>query len=178
MSENTNASQSESEETRQPATQAGTGIPKARFDEVNERMKAAELKLADHEASAEAGRKAELEKKGEYEKLTSETQAKLDTAQAQAEKWKAYQASRRTALTAKLSEEDKVAFGELPLEQLEQLTERLENKTSVTVVSKSASSTPAGATLTRAAISAMTPVERRERAEEIHDYYNRLTQES
>ena len=174
MSEETTSTATQSVSETPPESANGS-IPKARFDEINERMKAAEALVATNTANADAARQAELVRKGEFETLTTEMQGKLEAAEAKAVKLDAYEATRRTALTANLSDEDKAAFGEMPLDQLEALVTRLNGQTPPAVVKKPAASSASGAELTREAIRAMTPGERKARSAELADYYQRLT---
>jgi len=56
-------------------------IPKPRFDEIDTRMKDAERKLAERDKTDEEARVAALKKKGEYETLALEANAKLAAVQ-------------------------------------------------------------------------------------------------
>lgn len=110
--------------TPQPGAQPGNPgegmIPKPRFDEVNERMKAAERKLSELAAAEDARQKADLEAKGEYEKLKTRLEQERDSFKADAESWRSYHASRRETLLAGLPDEHKPIANDLPLDKLEQ----------------------------------------------------------
>jgi seryl-tRNA synthetase len=54
-------------------------IPKSRFDEVNEKAKTAEQKLAEIELAAQKAEQDRLAKQGEFQKIAQDAQAKLDT---------------------------------------------------------------------------------------------------
>lgn len=67
----------------QPPAEAQTTethmIPKSRFDEVNQRAKDAEARLAEMQASADTAREAQLREQERYRELYEEAQAKLST---------------------------------------------------------------------------------------------------
>ncbi len=93
-------------------------VPYERLSEVVSQKNAA-LKVATEareeltkiNADREKVRKAELEKQGEYKTLLEESTAKIESLTTRAEsaegKWDKYETSRREALTAELSKEDK-----------------------------------------------------------------------
>ena len=100
-------------------------IPKPRFDEVNERMKAAERRLSELSAAEEARARADLEAKGQYDKLKADYEARLTAATEKATQWDTYQATRRETLLAGLTDADKPLADGLPLDKLEALVARL-----------------------------------------------------
>lgn len=114
-----------------PQAGANTGmdgngmIPKTRFDEVNERMKSAERRLNELANAEEARTRAELEAKGQYDKLKADYEARLAAATEKATAWDLYHASRRETLLAGLTDEDKPLADGLSLEKLETLVARL-----------------------------------------------------
>lgn len=123
----TNATAGEQVNTQ---TGANTGtdsgmIPKPRFDEVNERMKAAERRLSELSAAEEARARADLEAKGQYDRLKADYEARLAAATEKATQWDTYQATRRETLLAGLSDADKPLADGLPLDKLEALVARL-----------------------------------------------------
>lgn len=103
-------------------------IPKGRFDEVNERMKAAERRLSELASAEEARNRADLEAKGQYDKLKADYEARLSAATEKAAQWDSYQTTRRETLLAGLSDEDKPLADGLPLDKLEALVSRLGKK--------------------------------------------------
>lgn len=100
-------------------------IPKGRFDEVNERMKAAERRLSELALAEEARNRADLEAKGQYDKLKADYEARLSAATEKAAQWDSYQATRRETLLAGLTDADKPLADGLPLDKLEALVARL-----------------------------------------------------
>lgn len=140
-----------------PQTGAGAGhdasgmIPKARFDEVNTRMKSAEATLAQLQRAAEDRERADLEAKGKYDELRQKLEQERDSLKGDAEAWRLYHAQRRETLLAGLSDEDKPLADGLPLDKLEALAERLK-KTGVgtppTPPSVPGAAVPAGQKLT------------------------------
>lgn len=144
MSENT-APQGAPENTAgaggQPETTVGM-IPKARFDEVNEARKAAQAKLDELSKQAEERKRADLEAKGEYDKLKAEMQAELEAARKKAEAWDTYQVERREELLKGLTDEDKALVDGLPLAKVEAFVSRLGQKPAA----KGAAGNPGGST--------------------------------
>lgn len=113
------------------AGEAGGMIPKARFDEVNSRMKSAERKLAELVNAEEARTRADLEAKGKWEELKAKYEERLAAALPKAEQFDTYISQRRETLLAGLSDEDKTLADGLPLEKLEVLVERLKQQAPV-----------------------------------------------
>ena len=112
----------------QPSTTGDGMIPKARFDEVNERMKAAERRLAEAAQAEEARQRADMEAKGQYDKLRDGYESRIKELEPLANEWTTYQTSRREALLAGLGDDDKPLADGLPLDKLEKLVERLGKK--------------------------------------------------
>jgi len=111
-----------------PGTTGDGMIPKPRFDEVNERMKAAERKLAELAAAQEARERADLEARGEFAKVRERLEQELGSYKDDAEAWRSYNTQRRETLLAGLPDEDKPLADGLPLDKLEKLVERLGKK--------------------------------------------------
>lgn len=110
------------------AGEAGGMIPKARFDEVNSRMKSAERKLAQLVDAEEARSRADLEAKGKWEELRAKYEERLAAVLPKAEQFDAYVTQRRETLLAGLTDADKTLADGLPLEKLEVLVERLKQQ--------------------------------------------------
>lgn len=114
-----------------PQTGASAGqdasgmIPKARFDEVNVRMKAAEATLQKLQKDAENRERADLEAKGQYDTLKSQYETELTQLRDKAGQWDSYQTIRRETLLAGLQDADKPLADGLPLDKLEALVSRL-----------------------------------------------------
>jgi len=104
-------------------------IPKARFDEVNERRKAAEAELQSMLAEKKAQEDAEAAKRGEFDSVLGRLKQELATATEKAGQWDVYQADRREALLSKLTDDDKGLADGLSLIKLEQLVSRLTSET-------------------------------------------------
>jgi ribonucleoside-triphosphate reductase len=77
--ENTNTSAGQ-----QSGEQKGQFIPKARFDEVNQKFKDVQKQLDELLAAKNAAEKAEAEKRGEFEKLYQETAKQAESLKEQA----------------------------------------------------------------------------------------------
>lgn len=97
----------------------GVTIPKPRFDQLNERMKAAEKRLAEYDAAEVKRKDEEAAKRGEYEKITQRLEAEKAALAVKATEWDSYQTSRREALLAQLPPEHRAIAGSLALAQLE-----------------------------------------------------------
>ncbi len=106
------------------STDSGS-IPKARFDEVNTRMKAAEATLAELRKASEERERNDLEARGQYEKLKGQYEEQISALRLKADQWDSYHTTRRETLLAGLSDEDKPLADGLALEKLEALVSRL-----------------------------------------------------
>ena len=127
-----NTTQTQANEVKQPSTEASSnnvsdGIPKSRFDEVNNQkndyksqVSNLQAQLDKVKADQEASRKAELEKQGEYKTLLDEANAKLEKAQVDVKAWGEYKTNKRNSLMEQLTEDNDKSIAEsLPLEKLE-----------------------------------------------------------
>jgi hypothetical protein len=128
--------------TTQPdAAAESVMIPKGRFDEVNERRKAAEAELQSLLAEKQAREEAEAAKRGEFETVLEKYKTELSAAKEKASQWDQYQTDRREALISKLTDDDKGLADGLSLAKLEQLVARLsEQKAPAVVAAKPGSS--------------------------------------
>ena len=124
--------QTEATQVKQPSTEASQnnvsdGIPKTRFDEVNNKYKDGvtqnqelQAQLDKMIADKEAARKNKLEKEGEYKTLLEESNAKLEKAQVDVKAWSEYKENKRSTLMEQLTDDsDKSIAGDLSLEKLE-----------------------------------------------------------
>ncbi len=102
-------------------------IPYARFTEVNERMKKAELDLKALKADQEKIRTEKLKEQGKFGELLKEREGELESANKELEEFRADQTKRRDAILSELSDEDKkFAEENLPaLSSLEEFTKRI-----------------------------------------------------
>ena len=127
-----NTTQTEANQVKQPSTEASQnnvsdGIPKSRFDEVNNqkndyKSQVSELQaqLDKVKANQEATRKAELEKQGEYKTLLDEANAKLEKAQVDVKAWGEYKTNKRTSLMEQITDDSDKSIAEgLSLDKLE-----------------------------------------------------------
>ncbi len=157
MSED-NTTQTEANQAQQPSTEASKnnvsdGIPKSRFDEVNNQkndyktqVEELQAQLDKHKANQEATRKAKLEKEGEYKTLLEETNVKLEAAQADSKAWGEYKTNKRNTLMEQITEDsDKSIAESLPLEKLELYVSKLNKGSSLpTNNARAASQAPQG----------------------------------
>jgi len=127
-----NTTQTEANQEQQPSTEASKnnvsdGIPKSRFDEVNNqkndyKTQVSELQaqLDKYKSDQEAARKAQLEKQGEYKTLLDEANAKLEKSQADVKAWSDYKTSKRESLMEQLTDDSDKSIAEgLSLDKLE-----------------------------------------------------------
>jgi len=75
--------------------------------------------LSSYEQKAEEQRQKDLEEKGEYETLLSETRNKYEEAKAKAEKFDQYVTTRKQSILDNYTEEEQDILGDLSLEKLE-----------------------------------------------------------
>ena len=126
-----NTTQTQANEVKQPSTEASSnnvsdGIPKTRFDEVNNQKNDYKSQVSNLQAqldkvtaNQEATRKAELEKQGEYKTLLEESNAKLEKAQVDVKAWSEYKENKRSTLMEQLTDDsDKAIAGDLSLGKL------------------------------------------------------------
>ena len=153
-----NTTQTQANEVKQPSTEASSnnvsdGIPKSRFDEVNNQKNDYKSQVSDLQAqldkvkaNQEATRKAELEKQGEYKTLLDEANAKLEKAQVDVKAWGEYRTNKRNSLMEQLTEDtDKSIAESLPLEKLELYVGNINKRNSLpTNNARAASQQPQG----------------------------------
>lgn len=99
-------------------------IPYARFKEVNDSYNELKAEVAKMRDAQEKARKADLERKQEFESLYNEQKSELERYQEKATAWDSYQADRRDVLLSKLPEEDRELYEELSLTKLEKVVEK------------------------------------------------------
>ena len=127
-----NTTQTEANQVKQPSTEASQnnvsdGIPKTRFDEVNNKYKDSvtqnqelQAQLDKIKGDQEANRQKQLEKQGEYKTLLDEANLKLEKAQVDVKAWGEYRTNKRSTLMEQLTDDsDKTIAGDLSLEKLE-----------------------------------------------------------
>ena len=157
MSEN-NTTQTEATQVNPPSTEASKnnvsdGIPKNRFDEVNNQKNEYKSQVSELQAqldkvnaNQEAARQKELEKQGEYKTLLSEANAKLEKAQADVKAWSDYKTNKRSSLMEQITDDSDKAIAEsLPLEKLELYVSKVNKASSLpTNTSRAANQQPQG----------------------------------
>ena len=157
MSEN-NTTQTEANQVKQPSTEASQnnvsdGIPKSRFDEVNNKYKdmttqnqELQAQLDKIKADQEASRQKQLEKQGEYKTLLEEANLKLEKAQVDVKAWSEYKTNKRNTLMEQLTDDsDKTIAEGLSLEKLELYVGKVTKANSLpTNTSRAASQQPQG----------------------------------
>lgn len=118
--------ENQSQETQETTGQTSEDFQTKYRNEVDqskkyrERAQTAETKLQELETVAEAARKADLEKRGEFETLAKELKTKLEKAQARADAFDEFESTRRTALLDKLPDDRKKFAESMSLENLEE----------------------------------------------------------
>jgi len=132
QAESTVAEDSVKEPAQEETTNQGVkvnsdSVPYQRFSEVNARRKEAEAKLDAFKSKAEAKRKAELEKQGEYKALLDESKTEMDRLENKAEQWEAYESQKREQLiqAVQLTESQQKIASKLDLIELESYVEDL-----------------------------------------------------
>tara|TARA_R100000458_G_C8271035_1_gene245762 strand:- start:855 stop:1424 length:570 start_codon:yes stop_codon:yes gene_type:complete len=115
------------ETTNQGVKVNSDSVPYQRFSEVNARRKEAEAKLDAYKSKAEAKRKAELEKQGEYKALLDESKVEMDRLEAKAKQWEAYESQKREQLmkAVELTESQQKIASKLDLIELESYVDDL-----------------------------------------------------
>ena len=144
----TTAAQGAPANTQPDAAAESIMIPKARFDEVNERRKSAEAELQALLGEKQAREEAEAAKRGEFETVLEKYKTELAAAKEKAGQWDQYQTDRREALLSKLSDDDKGLADGLSLGKLEQLVARLADQKAPAVVAAKPGASPGSLTLT------------------------------
>ena len=153
-----NTTQTEANQAKQPSTEASSnnvsdGIPKTRFDEVNNQKNDYKSQVSDLQAqldkvtaNQEATRKAELEKQGEFKTLLDESNAKLEKAQVDVKAWGEYKTNKRNTLMEQITEDsDKSIAESLPLEKLELYVSKVNKVNSLpTNTNRAANNQPVG----------------------------------
>ena len=82
---------------------------KSELDSINKKIK----------EDSESTKLKQMEEKGEYEKIMSDMNQKLEVAEKKATAWDEYQVYRRDSLLSKLPEEDRAVYDGLSLQNLE-----------------------------------------------------------
>ena len=139
-----NTTQTQANEVKQPSTEASSnnvsdGIPKSRFDEVNNQkndyksqVSNLQAQLDKVKADQEASRKAKLEKEGEYKTLLDEANAKLEKTSVVVKEYEEYKTNKRNTLMEQLTEDNDKSIAEsLPLDKLELYVSKVNKVTSL-----------------------------------------------
>ena len=152
-----NTTQTEANQVKQPSTEASQnnvsdGIPKSRFDEVNNKYKdmttqnqELQAQLDKIKADQEATRQKQLEKNGEYKTLLEEANLKLEKAQVDVKAWGEYKENKRSTLMEQLTDDsDKSIAGDLSLDKLELYVSKVTKVNTLPTNTSRAGNTPQG----------------------------------
>ena len=153
-----NTTQTEANQVKQPSTEASSnnvsdGIPKSRFDEVNNQkndyksqVSNLQAQLDKVKADQEASRKAKLEKEGEYKTLLDEANAKLEKTSVVVKEYEEYKTNKRNTLMGQITDDNDKSIAEsLPLDKLELYVSKVTKVNSVpTNTNRAASNAPQG----------------------------------
>ena len=118
------------EDVKQDSTEAtenvpNNSVPYSRFSEVNDKYRELEDKFDGLVKEQESVRQKKLQEEGKYQELLVEKDKAIEKLSQDNKDKSEYQGLRRDMLVSELSDEDKKAFGDLPLIQLEMLVAKL-----------------------------------------------------
>ena len=118
------------EDVKQDSTEAtenvpNNSVPYSRFSEVNDKYRELEDKFNGLVKEQESVRQKKLQEEGKYQELLVEKDKAIEKLSQDNKDKSEYQGLRRDMLVSELSDEDKKAFGDLPLIQLEMLVAKL-----------------------------------------------------
>ena len=118
------------EDVKQDSTEAtenvpNNSVPYNRFSEVNDKYRELENKFNGLVKEQESVRQKKLQEEGKFQELIVEKDKTIEELSQDNKNKSEYQGLRRDMLTSELSDEDKKAFGDLPLIQLEMLVAKL-----------------------------------------------------
>ena len=118
------ASEGTTTETTQDSSNDGLVAESKKY---RKRAQEAEARLSALEKKMDLAKNAELKKKEEWKTLYEEQQQKVESLSANADKWNSYEENRKSNLLEKHPEDERANLAELPLKQLEYLTEKINN---------------------------------------------------
>ena len=154
-----NTTQTEANQVKQPSTEASQnnvsdGIPKTRFDEVNNKYKdmttqnqELQAQLDKFKSDQAAERQKQLEEQGKWKDIAEERGKELEKTQADLKVWSEYKTNKRNTLMEQLTDDsDKSIAGDLSLEKLELYVNKINqgNNTLPTNNASAASQQPQG----------------------------------
>jgi len=118
------------EDVKQDSTEAtenvpNNSVPYSRFSEVNDKYRELEDKFDGLVKEQESVRQKKLQEEGKYQELIVEKDKTIEQLSQDNKDKSEYQGLRRDMLVSELSDDDKKAFGDLPLIQLEMLVAKL-----------------------------------------------------
>jgi len=118
------------EDVKQDSTEAtenvpNNSVPYSRFSEVNDKYRELEDKFDGLVKEQESVRQKKLQEEGKYQELLVEKDKAIEQLSQDNKDKSEYQGLRRDMLVSELSDDDKKAFGDLPLIQLEMLVAKL-----------------------------------------------------
>ncbi len=127
-----NTTQTEANQVKQPSTEASQnnvsdGIPKTRFDEVNNKYKdmttqnqELQAQLDKFKSDQAAERQKQLEEQGKWKDIAEERGKELEKTQADLKVWSEYKTNKRNTLMEQLTDDSDKSIAEgLSLEKLE-----------------------------------------------------------
>ena len=129
MSEETKVNtETVSEETTTGTTQdsSNEGLI-AESKKYRKRAQEAEIRLSELEKKMDSVKQAELKEKEEWKTLYEESAIKVESLTATADKWNLYEDERKSSLLEKHPEDERANLAELPLKQLEYITDKINN---------------------------------------------------
>ena len=139
-----NTTQTEANQVKQPSTEASQnnvsdGIPKTRFDEVNNKYKdmttqnqELQAQLDKFKSDQAAERQKQLEEQGKWKDIAEERGKELEKTQADLKVWSEYKTNKRNTLMEQLTEDNDKSIAEsLPLDKLELYVSKVNKVTSL-----------------------------------------------
>jgi len=130
MSEEANvATETVSEETTQEATTDTTDVGAliAESKKYRKRSQDAEAERDAFKSQLAKAEEAKLKEQGEFQTLYEEAKTKMETLEANADKWSKYETDKREALLNSVPEGERESLVDLPFETLEYVTNKINN---------------------------------------------------
>jgi len=103
-------------------------IPRARLNEEIAKRKEFETKVLEFEKAKDVEAQNKLEAEGEYKTILADKDAKIETLQADSNELAEWKKTERDEELSKMSDEDKEAFGHLPIADLKKVNKRFSSQ--------------------------------------------------
>ena len=132
ISGNTNRESELLHEVMQKKERLNSAIERA--DSLQTKFDELQKQISDKE---ESNKIKSMEEKGEYDKIMSDMNSKLETSEKKSKAWDDYQTNRRETLLSALPEEERTVYGKLPLTELEFHVSKVSTKPSPASVDNS-----------------------------------------